>query len=132
MRPRLDLVTLVASLCLACGVAERVDDVAGPSREPQAVLRTRACPELGSWLMVPKTPSVGAPADVRVNVSDADTPLEQLSFDWVAESGTFSEPHATHTTFTCEREGYQTIALVTRDDTDCVRALDIQLVCFPP
>ncbi len=131
MAKSLVLMTLAASLCLACGVAEQVDEVVGAARTPQATANPRSCPQFGWWMMLPKAPSVGVPAEIRVDVSDADTPLEALSFEWVASTGTFSEPAATETTFTCEREGYQSIALIARDDTDCARQLDIQISCFP-
>lgn len=131
MVARLVLAAFMATVCLACGVAEQVDEVVGASRTPQASTRLRYCPEFGWWMMLPKAPSVGAPASIRVNVSDSDTPLEDISFEWVAASGTFSELTAADTSFTCEREGYQTIALVARDDTDCARELDIQILCFP-
>jgi hypothetical protein len=131
MAKSLVLMTLVATLCLACGVAEQVDEVVGASRTPQATARPRSCPEFGWWLMSPKAPSVGAPAEIRVDVSDRDTPLDALSLEWSAASGSFSEPAAANTSFTCEREGHQALALVARDDTDCARQLDIQITCFP-
>lgn len=123
--------TLVATLCLSCGVAETVDEVIGPSREPRVESTVRACPAFGWWLIRPKTPAVGEPAEIEVNVGDADTPLDRLSFQWDAESGTFTPPSSARTSFVCEREGYQTLSLVARDDTDCERQLDIQINCFP-
>jgi hypothetical protein len=124
-------VTLVAILCLSCGVAETVDDVVGPSREPQFASRVRTCPAFGSWLIRPRTPYVGEPVEIQVNVSDADTPLERLSFRWAAQSGAFTPPSATTTRFVCESEGYQTLSLVAIDDTDCERQLDLEINCFP-
>lgn len=129
--PRLAFATFMAIACVACGAAEQVDEVVGASREPQAATRSRSCPQFGWWLMLPKTPSVGAPAEISVNVTDADSSLEKLSFQWLAGSGTFSAPSKADTSFTCAREGYQTLALVARDETGCARQLDIQISCFP-
>lgn len=131
MMKSLALVAFVVSLCVACGVAEQVDEVVGASRENQATTRPRSCPQFGSWLMLPKTPRVGLPAEIQVDVSDLDSPPEALSLEWRAGAGSFSEPSAAVTSFLCEREGYQTIALVARDETNCVRQLDLEINCFP-
>jgi len=126
------LMTIVAATCASCGAAETVDEVVGRPTEPQAVSRLRSCPEFGWWLMLPKTPAVGDPAEIVVNVSDQDTPLDKIAFNWVATAGEFSAPQLLQTSFTCHAEGHQTLALVARDDTDCERVLDIQITCFPP
>jgi hypothetical protein len=131
MAPRLAFVTFMAIACGACGAAEQVDEVVGASREPQATTGPRSCPQFGRWLMLPRTPAIGVPAEISVNVTDPDSPLEKLAFQWVAGSGSFSEPSSADTSFTCEHEGYQTLALVVRDETGCARQLDIQISCFP-
>lgn len=127
----LGLMTFMATLGLACGAVEQVDEVIGASRAPQASIRLRSCPEFGWWMMLPKTPVIGVPAQIRVDVSDLDTPRDAISFEWVAASGSFSQPEEANTSFTCEREGHQTIALIARDDAGCARQLDIQFACFP-
>jgi hypothetical protein len=126
------LLTLVAGVCFGCGAAERVDEVTGTPAAPLAISRLRSCPEFGWWLILPKVMAVGASADLLVNVSDADTPLDKLKFEWQSSSGSFSQPTLLETRYTCVTEGPQNLQLVATDDTDCRRALPLNLTCVEP
>lgn len=80
--------------------------------------------------MLPRSLPVGETTEIIVNVSDTDTPLEKLSFEWFAVSGTFSEPYLAETGYTCEEAGRHQLVLVAQDDTDCWRSFDVDIACF--
>jgi hypothetical protein len=124
-------VLLVMFGCLSCGSADETRAAYHPPEPvPKATVQTRSCPEFGWWMTLPRSLPVGATTEIMVNVSDADTPLEKIALEWVAETGSFSTPNLSDTSYTCELEGQQRLALVARDDTDCLRTLGVDIECF--
>jgi hypothetical protein len=123
----------VSALCGGCGTTDVTQaERSVPEEVPQAIVKPRACPQFGWWMALPKSLAVGETTEIMVAVDDADTPAEKLAFAWSAESGWFSTPHGADTSYTCERSGRQRLALIARDDTDCLRTFGVEIECLQP
>jgi cysteine-rich repeat protein len=59
------------------------------------------CPVVTSWNVSPLQTGLGRPINVSATATDADTPLQTLSFAWTADSGTFASPTSAMTTYNC-------------------------------
>lgn len=128
---RLVLPWIVAGLCAGCGAAEQVDDGPAPAA-PRAITRTNTCPQFRWWLLLPKSLPLGQTTEIIVDVSDPDTPLTKLAFDWQAEAGVFSDPDLSSTAYTCERVGRQALTFFARDPQDCTSVLQLDVQCTEP
>lgn len=129
--PRPTLLWMLASVCVGCGSAEQARP-AEPDEAPQAVTRTNTCPEFGWWRLLPKSLAVGETTEIFVDVSDADTPLDELAFEWRAETGTFSHAELAATAYTCAQIGRQMLTFSARDEQGCTSVLQLDVQCFEP
>jgi hypothetical protein len=59
------------------------------------------CPVVTSWDVSPLQTTPGDIIYVSATATDADTPLQTLSYAWTADSGTFANSAAATTTYTC-------------------------------
>jgi hypothetical protein len=59
------------------------------------------CPVITSWEVSPLRTSSGRPVNVSATATDADTPLQTLSYAWTADSGSFVNPSAAITAYIC-------------------------------
>jgi hypothetical protein len=59
------------------------------------------CPVVKSWDVSPLQTSSGGQINVSATATDADTPLQTLSYAWTADSGTFNSPSVAATQYNC-------------------------------
>jgi hypothetical protein len=92
------------------------------------------CPVLTSWGASPlQTSSPRGTISVSASASDAD-PGDRLTYEWTATAGSFADPRAPVTTFTCTTPGDQTLTMSVRDDHHpgpCKTSLKILVTCVP-
>jgi hypothetical protein len=120
---------LVTIWCVGCGAADQTRY----EREetPQAVTHTNACPSFNWFRLLPRSPVVGEPTEIVVDVIDPDAPSSELTLAWQAPSGVFSEPELAITDYTCDEQGPQTLTLSAQDALECTKVLDLIVQCLP-
>jgi hypothetical protein len=91
------------------------------------------CPVLSSWVASPlQTSSPRGIISVAAAAMDADG--DRLNFAWTATAGTFADPLALQTLYTCTTAGEQTLTLTVSDDHNpgpCSTWLTIPVTCVP-
>lgn len=129
-RPARVVAIMLTMLCLGCGAADQTRY----EREetPQAVTRTNACPLFNWFRLLPRSPVVGESTEIVVDVYDPDASSSELKLAWQAPTGAFSEPSLAITEYTCDEPGPQTLTLSAQDELDCIKVLDLTVVCLPP
>ena len=91
------------------------------------------CPVLHSTFVGPEQVAAGGTADVEVVAGDAapgDPEGGALTYAWTATSGSFADPSAHATQYTCDASGVQTLTVVISDgDTSCDQTVTIDVAC---
>jgi hypothetical protein len=91
------------------------------------------CPGLTSWVASPLTTSVGGNIDVAVTATDPDT-ADVLTYSWTSSAaGSFANPAAAMTQFTCGAAGAQTLTIVVSDNhapTPCTATMTFPITCI--
>ena len=87
------------------------------------------CPELTEAVVAPLQTSVGQVILVRSQGEDAEG--DTLVYAWSADGGTFANPSAADTFYTCEETGnHQLTISVTDDDADdCIDSWTVDVTC---
>jgi hypothetical protein len=118
----------LAALVVACGDTQATSACAPiPSSVNPASAAVIRCPDLTSVRAAPDQAQVGTPVVVvatAVGVIDAGTAL----FSWSASSGSFGDPAAPITTFTCAAPGRVTLTVAATQD-GCSEAMSTTLDC---
>lgn len=83
---------------------------------------------LVSFLVSPLAASVGA--YVIGQAVSARPDAGSLTFTWSAPSGTFADPSASQTTFTCTQAGPVKLTLQVEDDERCQQSYSSLVTCF--
>jgi len=87
------------------------------------------CPELTKAVVAPLQTSIGNVITVRSQAEDAeDDPIE---YSWTADSGTFANPSAPATFYTCEETGndHLTISVTNHHSEYCVDSWTVDVTC---
>ena len=87
------------------------------------------CPELTRVVVAPLQTSIGNVIQVRSRAEDADG--DAIDYAWTADSGTFANPSATATFYTCEETGDHrlTISVTDEGDEHCVDRWTVDVRC---
>jgi hypothetical protein len=90
------------------------------------------CPVLTSWVISPlQTSSPRGVISVAAAASDADAG-DRLMYDWTATAGSFTDPRAFATHYTCTKPGEQTLTFRVSDDhhpEPCSSWVDVSVNC---
>ena len=86
------------------------------------------CPELQFLFVAPLKVAVGSNISVEATVVDPDD--DPVSYEWTANAGSFADPNAAATTYTCTQPGLRTITLTTNDGGDCEQQTHLQVACI--
>src|SRR5262249_42712538 len=89
------------------------------------------CPTITSFEVAPTQLGPGQIAHVSATAIDVDTPVSDLTFSWTAPVGSFADPSAPETTYTCEGPGAVTITLTVSDD-GCSDTTAVPISCSGP
>ena len=93
------------------------------------------CPHADAIVASANQGYVGHPLQLTGSGRPAEgQPATSLSFMWTTTSGTFGDPSARETTFTCTAEGPATLTLAVTDGgatTGCSTGLSITVTCLP-
>lgn len=88
------------------------------------------CPIINSINVVPQTIAVGQTAQVSVNAQDPE--LGTLTYDWTSLAGTFADPTAAATTYTCTQPiNHNVDILVSDGDSFCDQSRLLNVTCVP-
>ena len=119
---------------VTAGVATKVAVVLGCSGEQQfGAVRVNGdfniCPELTKAVVAPLQTSVGNVIDVRSEAKDAEG--DTIEYAWTADSGTFANPSAAATFYTCEETGDHQLTISVTDDGAkyCVDSWTVDVRC---
>jgi hypothetical protein len=118
------------SAALVCGCGGSGDSV-GRVFVTASVLRPDNCPTITRATAAPAKASVGLSIAVEVAATDPDLG-DRLKFTWSADgAGTFADPGATATAFTCLRAGKATLRIEVADShvPACVAATELPVEC---
>ena len=87
------------------------------------------CPELTKAVVAPLQTSVGNVIDVRSEAKDAEG--DTIEYAWTTDSGTFANPSAAATFYTCEETGDHqlTISITEKDSDACVDDWTVDIRC---
>ncbi|HVZ71349.1 MAG TPA: hypothetical protein VHJ20_03155 [Polyangia bacterium] len=88
------------------------------------------CPgyTVSSWTISPLTASVGGTINVAAGTTNTDPHGPPSAFSWNASAGSFADPKAAQTTYTCTKPGAATIA-VTATSGPCVDTQMATVTC---
>ncbi|MDH4335379.1 MAG: hypothetical protein OEW24_09040 [Chloroflexota bacterium] len=88
------------------------------------------CPNLPKVVVSPLQTSIGNQIDVLAQAADIEG--DPIAYRWTGTGGSFADPTAPVTTFTCEQLGEQTITITVSDDgfvyCDCSWTVDVTCV----
>ncbi|MGB5696513.1 MAG: hypothetical protein WBM46_12725 [Polyangiales bacterium] len=88
------------------------------------------CPNLPKVVVSPLQTSIGNQIDVLAQAADVEG--DPIAYRWTGTGGSFADPTASVTTFTCEQLGEQTITITVSDDgfvyCDCSWTVDVTCV----
>ncbi|MDB4278515.1 hypothetical protein N9917_02800 [Deltaproteobacteria bacterium] len=119
---------------VTAGVATEVAVLLGCSGEERlGAVRVNGdfniCPELTKAVVAPLQTSVGNDIDVRSQAVDAEG--DAIEYSWTADSGTFANPSAAATFYTCEETGDHrlTISITERGSDACVDDWTVDIRC---
>jgi hypothetical protein len=113
--------TTTATVQLRCTVPRKAGHVAVRGN-------ASVCPVADSIAIFPGSVAAGASATVSATVRDLDDAPSQLVYSWTSSSGTFAEPRAAQTSFSCAVPGSVTLTLSVRDP-DCEDTLSTTMTC---
>jgi len=87
------------------------------------------CPELTKAVVAPLQTSVGNVIDVQSQAVDAED--DAIEYSWTADSGTFANPSAAATFYTCEETGDHqlTISITEKGSDACVDDWTVDIRC---
>ena len=87
------------------------------------------CPELTKAVVAPLQTSVGNVIDVRSEAKDAEG--DTIEYAWTTDSGTFANPSAAATFYTCEETGDHqlTISITEKGSDACVDDWTVDIRC---
>ena len=129
------LLVAAASFALlsGCGSADQTRAARDEEATPELVDFSPAinvCPRFEGSLILPQSiPHAGA-AFIAVRAVDPDADDLTLTFAWSATSGDFSAPERPVTEYRCADDGDQALTIVTRDASNCDRALHLDVTCL--
>jgi hypothetical protein len=88
------------------------------------------CPGLrvSQYTLSPLSTSVGGTIDVTAAGEDDSTDAAVIGYTWTAPMGTFADPKAAHTTYTCTGAGTVTLT-VTVSNGDCRASGGMMVTC---
>ncbi len=116
------------------GVASVVHVMLGCKRAPRfgsvrATGEINVCADLTKVVATPLQTSISNGVFFRAEALDREG--DPVRYRWAATGGSLSDPSAAVTTFTCEVDGQQTVALEVSDDdfTECVDGWAIEVTC---
>jgi len=119
---------------VTAGVATEVAVLLGCSGEERlGAVRVNGdfniCPELTKAVVAPLQTSVGNVIDVRSQAVDAEG--DAIEYSWTADSGTFANPSAAATFYTCEETGDHqlTISITEKGSDACVDDWTVDIRC---
>ena len=119
---------------VTAGVATEVAVLLGCSGEERlGAVRVNGdfniCPELTKAVVAPLQTSVGNVIDVRSQAVDAEG--DAIEYSWTADSGTFANPSAAATFYTCEETGDHqlTISITEKGSDACVDDWTVDVRC---
>jgi hypothetical protein len=123
-----------ASLDVDIGVVAEVDVLLN-CKLPQALGGVRAngrfnvCADLAQVVVSPLQTSVGN--DIEVESVAVDEEGDPIAWQWTASAGSFGDPNAPSTTYTCEQVGNAEITIEVSDDgfEACVDSWTINVTC---
>lgn len=84
------------------------------------------CPRIQTVMAAPASAPVGSTISVSATATDADDPISIL---WTASSGSFQDPTAASTHFTCATTGAVQITAKVTDARGCSEAVSINVRC---
>jgi hypothetical protein len=88
------------------------------------------CPVINQINVVPQTIAVGQTAQVSINANDPEGAT--LTYDWTSLAGTFANPAAATTTYTCTQAlDHNVSALVSDGDAFCNQSRLLNVTCVP-
>ncbi|MGB5704058.1 MAG: hypothetical protein WBM48_14645, partial [Polyangiales bacterium] len=86
------------------------------------------CPVINQINVVPQTIAVGQTATVSINANDPEGGT--LAYDWTSLAGTFADPAATTTTYTCTQALDHNVSISVSDgDTFCDQSRLLNVTC---
>jgi hypothetical protein len=87
------------------------------------------CPELTKAVVAPLQTSLGNVITVRSQAEDPEG--DTIEYSWTADSGTFANPSAADTFYTCEETGNHqlTISVTDAGDESCVDSWTVDVTC---
>jgi len=88
---------------------------------------TNTCPVLTQASVSPMRVSVGG--DVEVSAVATDIDGDDIVYLWTGSGGTFADPAAPSTTYTCEAAGSQSITITVSDAGSCSVTRSAQITC---
>lgn len=90
---------------------------------------TGTCPYLTSVIVSPLQTSVGF--DINVSSAAFDDESDPIEYLWTGTGGSFADPAAQVTTYTCEQEGAQSVTITVSDDAfqSCTENWTVQITC---
>ncbi|MGD8825343.1 MAG: hypothetical protein PVI24_10205 [Myxococcales bacterium] len=118
-------VTTNINLTLTCSVSS---DLPSGSVGVTATFQDNICPVINQLNVVPQTIAVGQTAQVSVNATDAEGAT--LQYTWDSLAGTFGDPTAASTTYTCTQAIDHNISINVSDgDTFCDQSRLLNVTC---
>jgi hypothetical protein len=90
------------------------------------------CAQVQRMTVGPLAPQPGE--DIDVSAVGVDAEGDPISYQWTATDGSFADPTAAATTFTCGAQGDQTITIEVSDDgfATCLDSYSVMVTCPPP
>ncbi len=87
------------------------------------------CADLTTVVVSPLQVEVGYNIDLMAAAEDAEN--DPITYNWTATSGSFNDPSAANTQYTCEAPGTHTLTLGVSDDnfTHCVDSFSADVTC---
>jgi hypothetical protein len=89
---------------------------------------TNTCPVLTRVSVSPMKALVGV--DIEVSVVATDEDGGPITYSWTGTGGSFADPAAQDTTYTCEAAGKQSITVTVSDAEACVTTWTGQVTCL--
>jgi hypothetical protein len=114
-------------LSLLAGILVLVGDSSADAGVARTQAMTNTCPVLTQVSASPMKALVGD--DIDVSAAAADEDGDPVTYLWTGTGGTFANPTAQDTTFTCEAAGKQSITITVSDPESCASSWTAQVTC---
>jgi len=90
------------------------------------------CTQLTKAIVAPLATSVGTSIDVSAEAVDAEG--DDIEYQWTATAGSFADPNAAVTNYSCEVEGTQSVRVTVSDDgfEYCDDSWTVEVTCGDP